>query len=98
MGHAPLFARPFPHEPCCGVSHYLCTQAIDLVNSGLPEDQHYVPGSCAKLGYGVERFLFLKVGQFPDIYEFLTKHHMSRSDQQSALVTSEKAYSVFKGW
>lgn len=32
------------------------------------------------------------------MYEFLTEFHLGKGDQQSALVTSEKAYDVFKGW
>lgn len=39
-----------------------------------------------------------QVGAFPDVYEFLTDSHLGKGDQQSALVTSEKAYNVFKGW
>jgi hypothetical protein len=39
-----------------------------------------------------------QVGSFPDVYEFLTEFHLGKGDQQSALVASEKAYNVFKGW
>lgn len=38
------------------------------------------------------------MGAFPDVYEFLTDFHLGKGDEQSALVTSEKAYNVFKGW
>lgn len=38
------------------------------------------------------------MGSFPDVYEFLTEFHLGKGDEQSALVTSEKAYNVFKGW
>lgn len=119
-------------------------QAASLVNEHLPEEKRYARGAVEKVGYGLERFLFLKVrteggvdvqghvlvpweegagkshqrsfcqpsamirinkhvrdaqvGAFPDVYEFLTEFHLGKGDQQSALVTSEKAYNVFKGW
>jgi hypothetical protein len=30
----------------------------------LPEDKKYVRGAVEKVGYGIERFLFLKVGRY----------------------------------
>jgi hypothetical protein len=36
-------------------------QAVSLVNQYLPEGKQYARGAVDKLGYGVERFLFLKV-------------------------------------
>lgn len=72
--------------------------AASLVNQHLPTEKQYTRGAVAKVGYGLERFLFLKVGSFPDVYEFLTNFHLEKGDQASALVTSEKAYNTFNGW
>ncbi len=72
--------------------------AASLVNQHLPAEKQYVRGAVEKVGYGLERFLFLKVGQFPDVYEFLTEFHLGKNDQASALVTAEKAYNTFNGW
>jgi len=72
--------------------------AASLVNAYLPAEKQYVRGAVEKVGYGLERYLFLKVGSFPDVYKFLTEFHMSKGDQASALVTAEKAYNTFNGW
>jgi hypothetical protein len=72
--------------------------AASLVNVHLPAEKQYVKGAVEKVGYGFERFLFLKVGSFPDVYEFLTDFHLGKGDQASALVTAEKAYNTFNGW
>jgi hypothetical protein len=68
------------------------------VNDLLAEDKRYTPGSCEALGRGLTRFLFLKVGSFPDVFETLTQEHLDKGDQQSALITCEKAYTLFPGW
>lgn len=73
-------------------------QAASLVNALLPEEKQYTPGACEALGRGVSRFLFLKVGSFPDVFETLAQEHLAKGDQQSALITCEKAYSLFPGW
>ena len=72
--------------------------AASLVNAHLPEEKQYLKGAIEKVGYGFERFLFLKVGSFPDVFEFLTDFHLGKGDQASALVTAEKAYNTFNGW
>jgi len=72
--------------------------AASLVNAHLPAEKQYVKGAVEKVGYGLERFLFLKVGSFPDVYKFLTDFHLGKGDQASALVTAEKAYNTFNGW
>jgi hypothetical protein len=72
--------------------------AASLVNAYLPAEKQYVRGAVEKVGYGLERYLFLKVGSFPDVYKFLTEFHMRKGDQASALVTAEKAYNTFNGW
>lgn len=36
-------------------------QAASLVNQHLPEEKRYARGAVDKVGYGLERFLFLKV-------------------------------------
>jgi len=44
------------------------------------------------------RFLLTKVGAFPDCYESLAHDYINRGDLTSALVTCERAVSVFYGW
>lgn len=79
-------------------SHLPPVQAASLVNDLLPEAKHYSLGACESLGRGLSRFLFLKVGSFPDVFETLAQEHLDKGDQQSALITCEKAYSLFPGW
>eukprot|EP00177_Eucheuma_denticulatum_P006685 GFKZ01012157.1.p1 GENE.GFKZ01012157.1~~GFKZ01012157.1.p1 ORF type:complete len:236 (-),score=47.75 GFKZ01012157.1:645-1277(-) len=58
----------------------------------------YRDGEVNESGLGLERYLIMKTGPFPDIYEGLTRFHMAKGDQQSALVTCERAAGVFVGW
>jgi hypothetical protein len=46
------------------VLYSLTCQAVSLVNDLLPEEKKYVRGAVEKLGYGPERYIFLKVGPY----------------------------------
>lgn len=61
---------------------------------GLP----YRNGEVDESGMGLERYLLMKTGPFPDIYEGLARFHLAKGDVQSALVTCELAAGVFPGW
>lgn len=46
----------------------------------------------------LDRYLLTKVGAFPDCYERLADNFMSQNNDVSALVTCERAVSIFYGW
>lgn len=46
----------------------------------------------------VDRYLLLKVGQFPDCYERLAENFRSKGNDVSALVTCERSVSAFYSW
>mmetsp|Transcript_22782 Transcript_22782/g.22011 ORF Transcript_22782/g.22011 Transcript_22782/m.22011 type:complete len:370 (+) Transcript_22782:93-1202(+) len=46
----------------------------------------------------LDRFLLTKVGAFPDCYERLAKNFVETNNEVSALVTCERAVSIFYGW
>lgn len=46
----------------------------------------------------LDRYLLTKVGQFPDSYERLAKNFLNNDNQVSALITCERAVTVFYGW
>ena len=46
----------------------------------------------------LDRYLLTKVGPFPDCYERLAENFLSKGDEISALVTCERAVSIFYGW
>ena len=58
----------------------------------------YSSGEVDATKLGLERFLALKVGAFPDVYEGLAKFHLAKGDPNSALVACERANSLFPGW
>jgi hypothetical protein len=58
----------------------------------------YQDGDVDRAGYGLERFLLIHVGPFPDVYEGLARFHLAKGDEQSGLVTCERAARVFPGW
>ncbi|CAM9460067.1 unnamed protein product, partial [Phaeothamnion confervicola] len=74
-------------------------EAIRIANGGDPPPlPPYEAGAVAKLGYGVERYLLLRVGPFPDAYEWLVQQHISKGDELSALAAAERANELFRGW
>lgn len=72
---------------------------ISLYNEGLGQgmlsdrslDTIYTRGSVAALGYGVDKYVLLKVGPFPDLYETMARQHYARGDEASALIAAETA-------
>ena len=44
------------------------------------------------------RFLLTKVGPFPDCYERIAENFLKKNDVVSALVTCERAMTIFYGW
>ena len=72
---------------------------IDIANKYVDDNaKKYTTRDLKKSGYNVDQFLFMKVGPFPDVFETLTYRHLTKGDEQAALVTAEKAYNTFKGW
>lgn len=46
----------------------------------------------------LDRYLLTKVGAFPDCYERIAQRYVQNKDEVSALVTCERAVSIFYGW
>lgn len=80
--------------------------SINLYNKGLGQgmmkdvglDTPYQLGSVKKLGYGVEKYVLLRVGPFPDLYENMVRGHYQRGDEQSALIAAEASNHKFSGF
>mmetsp|Transcript_10922 Transcript_10922/g.16362 ORF Transcript_10922/g.16362 Transcript_10922/m.16362 type:complete len:397 (-) Transcript_10922:38-1228(-) len=68
----------------------------ELSDKGL--DSPYEPGSVEKLGYGVQKYVLLRVGPFPDLYEEMSAQHIARGDESSALIAAESANGKFTGF
>ena len=79
---------------------------IALYNEGLGQgrlkdaalDTLYIPGSVAKLGYGVDKYVLLKVGPFADLYAQMARQHYARGDESSALIAAETANGKLSGF
>lgn len=69
-------------------------QAIRTIS---PEAE-LVSGEVTRSGMALERFLVLKVDKFPDVFEGLAEFHLAKGDEASALVTCERANTLFPGW
>jgi hypothetical protein len=48
--------------------------------------------------YGVDKFVLLRVGPFPDIYESLARGHAQRGDEASSLIAAEAANGKISGF
>ena len=57
-----------------------------------------VEGVAERSGMPLERYLVLHVGYFPDVYRDLAEFHLAKNDVASALVTCERANTLFSGW
>lgn len=81
-------------------------ELIELYNEDLGQgvirdeglDQPYEEGSVEKLGYGVDKFVLLRVGPFPDIYSNLALAHAERGDEPSSLIAAEAANGKISGF
>lgn len=79
---------------------------VDTYNKGLGEgnlmdpglDIVYEPGSVENLGYGAEKYVLLRVGPFPDLYEAMSMQHVARQDESSALIAAEASNGKFTGF
>lgn len=81
-------------------------EIINMYNKGLGDgilkdkalDDPYEPGSVEKLGYGVDKYILLRVGPFPDLYQRMSQNHVERGDESSALIAAESANGKFVGF
>jgi hypothetical protein len=79
---------------------------ISLYNDGLGKgllrdpalDTLYEPGSVAKLGYGTDKYVLLRVGPFPDLYANMAKQHAAKGDEQSSLIAAEASSTKISGF
>lgn len=46
----------------------------------------------------LDKYLLIKVGQFPDCYDRIANNFMEAKNDVSALVTCERSLSIFYGW
>lgn len=84
------------------------TNLIELYNNSIkdgassstsePITTPYEAGSVDKLGYGVDKYVLLKVGPFADIYETLAYSHAAKGDESSALISAEAANRKISGF
>jgi hypothetical protein len=77
----------------------------DIYNEGLGQgmlkdslDIPYEKGSVEKLGYGVDKYVLLRVGPFPDLYQEMARNHRQNNDEQSSLIAAEAANSKLSGF
>ena len=61
-------------------------------------DTPYEPGAVEKLGYGVDRYVLLRVGPFADLYQQMAEQHISKGDEQSSLIAAETCNSKVPGF
>jgi hypothetical protein len=61
-------------------------------------DVPYEMGAVEKLGYGLEKYVLLRVGPFPDLYETMANQHLSRGDIESSLIAAEASNGKFGGF
>jgi len=81
-------------------------ELIELYNKDLGKgvikeealDRPYEEGSVEKLGYGVDKYVLLRVGPFPDIYSKLALGHAERGDESSSLIAAEASNGKVSGF
>jgi len=61
-------------------------------------DVPYEMGSVEKLGYGLEKYILLRVGPFPDLYRLMSRQHAAKGDERSSLIAAEASNSKFPGF
>ena len=79
---------------------------VDMYNHGLGNgnisdkslDMPYTIGSVTELGYGLDKYILLRVGPFPDLYETMSNTHLSRGDEKSSLIAAEASNGKFGGF
>ncbi len=81
-------------------------ELIDLYNQDLGQgalaetalDVSYERGSVTKLGYGASKYVLLRVGPFPDLYEEMSTNHAARGDEASSIIAAEASNGKFTGF
>jgi hypothetical protein len=80
-------------------------ELVSLYNNGLGQgnlleglDAPYEVGSVEKLGYGCDKYVLLRVGPFPDLYETMALGHKGRGDESSSLIAAEASNGKFVGF
>lgn len=82
-------------------------EIIDLYNKDLGQglnlvepafDNIYDRGSVKKLGYGTSKYMLLRVGPFPDLYEEMASQHSRKGDESSSLIAAEASNGKFTGF
>ncbi|KAL9185473.1 hypothetical protein ACHAXT_003250 [Thalassiosira profunda] len=81
-------------------------EVVDKYNEGLGSgalseksmDTPYERGSVEQLGYGLDKYVLLRVGPFPDLYETMANQHLSKGDQESSLIAAEASNGKFGGF
>lgn len=83
----------------------ISSEIVDLYNYKLGEglvekglDDPYENDSVSKLGYGLSKYVLLRVGPFPDLYEEMARLHSSKNDESSSLIAAEACNSKFTGF
>ena len=61
-------------------------------------DVLYEPGSVSQLGYGASKYVLLRVGPFPDLYEEMANNHAAKNDESSSLIAAEASNGKFTGF
>ena len=81
-------------------------EIVDKYNEGLGSgvlseksmDTPYERGGVEQLGYGLDKYVLLRVGPFPDLYETMANQHLSKGDQESSLIAAEASNGKFGGF
>ena len=71
-------------------------QELGIVDESF--DSIYERGSVEKLGYGASKYILLRVGPFPDLYEEMAASHSQRNDESSSLIAAEASNGKFTGF
>lgn len=82
------------------------TDLIQIYNEGLGQgavvdaalDVPYEAGAVEKLGYGVDKYVLLRVGPFADLYQSMAQQHAAKGDEQSSLISAEAANGKLAGF
>lgn len=81
------------------------SELVEIYNTGLGKgkvdaafDAPYESGAVEQLGYGCEKYVLLRVGPFPDLYESMAAGHKERGDESSSLIAAEASNGKFGGF
>lgn len=82
------------------------SEIVSIYNDGLGQgilpdtalDVPYEQGSVEKLGYGVDKYVLLRVGPFADLYQSMAEQHAAKGDEQSSLISAEASNGKLAGF